>query len=318
MKITVLDRCTLTAGDLDFSALDRLGQVAYYDLVPSERLPEVIRDSEAVLVNKAVIDRQVMDACPALRYVGLFATGYNNIDLKAAEEKGICVCNVPGYSTPSVAQQVFAFILAYATSLPEYDRSTHNGDWITSHTFSYFPYPVSELAGKTLGIFGYGAIGRKVAEIGRAFDMEILVCTRTPPKDCPDLQVTMEVLFRRSDYLTFHCPLTPLTKELVCKQTLSWMKPTAYLINTARGGIVVEQDLADALNAGEIAGAGIDVLTVEPMRANQPLLKAKNCRITPHMAWASAESRQRLLWLVCENLRQFQAGTPIHQVFPEM
>lgn len=314
MKIVVLDLCTVTVGDLDFSGLEKLGEVTYYDILPEEKLAGAIGDAEIVLVNKARLTREILSACPKLRYVGLFATGYDNVDVEAAAELGIVVCNVPGYSTDSVTQQTFAFILAHATSLVEYDRSTRNGDWVKSGAFSYFPFSLSELAGKTLGVFGFGSIGSRVASVGSAFGMEVLVNSRTEKPDCPYPFVSAEELFRRSDYLTFHCPLTDRTRNLVNRETLALMKPTAFLVNTSRGGVVVEEDLADALNRGVIAGAGIDVLCTEPMTADSPLRGAKNCMITPHVAWATIEARERLVSAVGDNIRAFLDGKPIHRV----
>ena len=314
MKIVLPDKRTLTNGDLDFSELETLGEVEYYDDLSADELVGVVKDADIALINKAKFRRNVIMGCEKLKMIGLFATGYDNVDLAAATEKGIVVCNVPGYSTDCVAQHTFALILAHANSLCEYSASVNHGDWVESGTFSYFPFPISELAGKTLGIFGYGAIGRKVASIGQAFGMNVLVHTRTQPKDCPFALVSTEELFCRSDYLSFHCPLTEQTRGLVNKDTLALMKPTAFLVNTSRGGVIVEEDLADALNRGVIAGAGIDVLRVEPMTADQPLRKAKNCIITPHVAWAGLETRTRLISMVCENVRAFQRGAPIHKV----
>lgn len=309
MKITVLDKCTLTVGDIDFSPIESLGDVRYYDILTKMQIIEAARDAQVLLCNKAIIDGEIMDACKELEYIGLFATGYNNIDLAEASKRGISVVNVPGYSTNSVCQLTMAYILSHATSLGEYNTSTHNGEWIRSHTFSYFPFPITELAGKTLGIYGFGAIGRKVALCAEAFGMNVIVSTRTQHDDGYKY-VSVEELFAQSDYLTLHAPLTKENEGLVCKKTLSLMKKTAYLINTSRGGVVNEQDLADALNEGTIAGAAIDVLTVEPMRETTPLLKAKNCTITPHVAWASIESRIRLIKIVAENIRAYQNGTP--------
>ncbi len=309
MKITVLDKCTLTVGDIDFSPIEALGQVEYFDILSKEDIISCAKDSDAIICNKAVIDGEIMENCKNLKYIGLFATGYNNIDLEEASLRNIAVVNVPGYSTNSVAQLTMAYILSQTTSLAKYDASTHNGEWIKSHTFSYFPYPIAELAGKTLGIYGMGAIGRKVAQCAESFDMNVIVHTRTV-RDNDYEYVSLEELFKRSDYISLHAPLTEENKGLICKKTLSMMKPTAYLINTSRGGVVNEQDLADALNNGTIAGAAIDVLTVEPMSSETPLLKAKNCTITPHIAWASIESRKRLIQKVAENIKAYQNGTP--------
>mgnify|MGYP004665309663 CR=1 FL=1 len=314
MKTVILDKCTVTNGDIDFSELLGIGDTECFDLLPESDIARVLRDADAVICNKAQIDRKIIESCPKLKYIGLFATGYNNIDTEAAKEHGICVCNVPGYSTDAVAQHTFSFILALSGSLCDYTASSSNGDWVRSKTFTYFPFPISELAGKALGIFGYGSIGRTVAEIGRAFKMNIIVCTRSKPTDTNVELVSKEELFSRSDFLTLHAPLTKETEKIVNTETLSLMKKSAYLINTARGGCVDEKALADALNGGKIAGAGIDVLTVEPMCGNNPLLTAKNCLVTPHIAWAPKETRKRLIALVAKNLRAFKNGKPINVV----
>ena len=314
MKIELFDRCTLTVGDIDFSAIEALGGVTYHNIVPSQELAAAIGDADIALVNKAVLTDEIFAQCPNLKYVGLFATGFNNIDLEAARRHHITVCNAPGYSTDSVTQHVFALLLQIAGSIGQYDRSVHNGDWVKSLAFSYFPYPITEIKDKTFGIFGFGSIGKSVAKVADAFGMKVIVCTRTKPENCPYELVRKEELFVRSDFLTIHSPLTPQTKELVNKDTLSLMKPTAVLINTARGGVVNEQDLAGALNSGKIAAAGLDVLTVEPMRADNPLLGAKNCVITPHTAWASREARQRLIGLVADNISAFLNGKPVNVV----
>ena len=313
MKITVLDKCTLTVGDIDFSPIEALGDVSYYDILTHNEIIDVSKDTEVLLCNKAVIDADIMDKCKNLKYIGLFATGYNNISTDEAKKRGIIVVNVPGYSTYSVAQLTMAFILSHATSLHSYNESTHSGEWIKSYAFSYFPYPITELYGKTLGVYGMGAIGRKVAECAKTLGMNVIASTRTV-RDSEYEYVSVEELFKRSDYLTLHAPLTAENRELVCKQTLSLMKPTAYLINTSRGGVINEADLADALNNGTIAGAALDVLTVEPMKEGNPLLKAKNCTITPHVAWASLESRIRLINIVAENIKAYQNGTPVNVV----
>ena len=313
MKITVLDKCTLTVGDIDFSPIEALGEVSYYDILPHEEIIDAAKDAEVLICNKAVIDADIMDKCKNLKYIGLFATGYNNISTDEARKRGIVVVNVPGYSTYSVAQLTMAFILSHATSLHNYNESTHSGEWIKSYAFSYFPYPITELYGKTLGVYGMGAIGRKVAECARVLGMNVIACTRTV-RDNDYEYVSVEELFKRSDYLTLHAPLTADNRELVFKKTLSLMKPTAYLINTSRGGVINEADLADALNNGKIAGAALDVLTVEPMKEGNPLLKAKNCTITPHVAWASLESRIRLINIVAENIKAYQNGTPVNVV----
>ena len=313
-KIAVLDTCTLPVGDIDFTPIDKLGETEYHDILSKDEIKEKCADSDVILCNKAVIDAEIMDACPKLKYIGLFATGYNNIDVKAAAERGITVCNAPGYSTDSVAQLVFAYILNHATSLDCYDRSTHDGEWVRSHTFSYFPFPISELKGKTLAVIGYGAIGKKVASIGAAFGMNVIIATRTKPAECPYTLVTVDRAFAEADYLTVHCPLNDGTRGLINAERLATMKPTAYVINTARGAVADENALRDALDRGVISGAACDVLTVEPMREDDPLRGAKNLTLTPHVAWASYEARVRLISLVASNLRAYQNGLPVNTV----
>ena len=314
MKIAVLDVCTITNGDVSLDKIEALGEVVKYDVLPAAMVPDAIGDAKAVIVNKAEITEAVMEACPNLKYVGLFATGYNNIDIAAAEKRGITVCNVPGYSTDSVAQLTISMILSFATNIAKYDQSTHNGDWTRMNKFSYMPYSIMELRGKVLGIYGYGAIGKQVAKVAEALGMEIIVHNRSIPKDCPYEFVSKDEIFKRSDFLTFHCPLNDQSRHIVNKDTLAMMKPTAYIINTARGGLVKEDELSEALKAGVIAGAGMDVLTVEPMTPGHPYLYTPNMIITPHVAWAAIESRQRLIGKVAENLSAFMRGTPINTV----
>ena len=310
MIITVLDRNTLTVGDMDFSPIEALGEVRYYDVLPAEKLPEVLADTEAVLINKAKMTRELIEKLPKLRYIGLFATGYNNVDLEAAGEHGISVVNAPGYSGASVAQLVFSFILQFATSLSDYNASVHRDEWVYSPTFAYFPYKITELAGKTLGIVGYGDIAKRVAKIGDAFGMNVLIHSRRIYNDCPYRQADRETLFREADFISLNCPLNPGTEKLVCRETLALMKPTAFLVNTSRGGVVDSDALAEALNSDKIAGAGVDVLETEPMSENDPLRTAKNLIITPHIAWASFEARKRLVIMVAESLRLWAEGTP--------
>jgi glycerate dehydrogenase len=267
------------------------------------------------VVNKARITAEIMDACPNLKFIGLFATGYNNIDTVAAAARGIVVCNVPGYSTQSVAQHTFALMLHFASRVDEYAASVARGDWANASTFSYLSFPSHELCGRTLAIYGYGNIGRKVADIGRAFGMKVIATVRTPrPAEDGVEFVDVNELFSRADYLSLHCPLTEETRHLVNAQTLSLMKPTAYIINTARGGVIEEDALCDALNSGRLAGAGIDVLDTEPMRPSHPYLTAKNCYITPHVAWGTLDARSRLITMVAENLKAYEAGKPINKV----
>lgn len=314
MKITILDRNTLTIGDMDFSPIEALGEVSYYDALPQEEVVSACQGADAVLINKAEMTREVIEALPDLKYIGIFATGFNNVDIAFARERGIDVCNVPGYSTDSVAQLVFAFIFSFATSIAKYDEAVHRGEWIHSPTFAFFPYHLSELADKTLGIVGFGNIGKKVAKIGEAVGMKVLIYSHRRYDDCPYEQVDKETLFGRSDYISLNCPLNEGTQNLVCEETLSLMKQTACIINTSRGGVVDSVALANALNCDRIRGAGIDVLVKEPMEKDDPLFTAKNCLITPHIGWASLEARSRLMLKVAENLSAWKNGAPIHVV----
>ena len=313
MKIIVLDKCTVTKGDVDLSPIERLGEVEYYDLLTHEEIKKVLKNADAVICNKAKIDRDIIESS-SLKYIGLFATGYNNIDIEAAHERGITVCNVPGYSTDSVAQLTFSLILELAGNASKYAASVAAGDWKRSKQFSYFFAPISELAGKTLGIYGLGTIGLAVAKIALAFNMKVIAYTRTPKEAEGIRLVDKETLFGESDFLSFHCPLNNESALAVNAHTLSLMKPTAFIINTARGGVIDEKALADALENRVIAGAALDVLTDEPMRDDCVLFGAKNCIITPHIAWAAYETRVRLIELVCNNLAAFKAGKPINTV----
>ena len=315
MKIAVLDWYTVNiSGDIPVSQLEELGEVNVIPLTKPEETIEKIGDADIVLCNKVLITREVMDACPNIKYVGLFATGYNNVDVDYAAQKGIVVCNAGQYSTNAVAQQTFAYILDRFSRIRDYDTAVKNGEWERSPAFSYFPVPTSELAGKTLSIVGFGSIGRKVAEIGSAFGMNIVVSTRTQPKDCPYEVTDLYTAAEKADVLTFHCPLTDKTAGIINKELLTHMKPTAMLINTSRGGVVNEADLAQALNSGKIGAAYLDVLVKEPMSPDTPLKSAKNCVITPHTAWAPLETRQRLVDIVCDNIRAWQKGSPKNKV----
>lgn len=313
MKTVILDKRTVTTGDLDMTPLERYGEVEYYDVLPKDRIIEVLQGADAVVVNKAVIDREIMDATD-LKFIGLFATGYNNIDVEYAKEKGIVVCNVPGYSTNSVTQITFSLLLDLASSTSKYSASVANGDWQRATCFSYLSFPVNEIAGKVLGIYGLGNIGISVARVALAFGMKVIAYTRTPKQVEGVEMVSREELFRESDFLSFHCPLNKDSEKAVNEQTIALMKPTAYIINTARGGVIDEYALAKALKEGRIAGAGLDVLTVEPMSIDCPLANIDNCIITPHIAWAAFESRSRLIERVGENMAAFLAGSPINVV----
>lgn len=314
MKISILDWTTVTSGDISSDIFKQFGDVECFELCSNELAAEQIGDADMVLCNKVLITEEVMNKCKNLKYIGLFATGYNNIDLEAASRHGIIVCNAGSYSTYAVAQQTFAYILDYCNKISEYDSFVKNDGWVNSKTFSKFPYCTQELLSKTLSIIGYGAIGKAVAKIGEAFGMNVIINTRTKPENCPYEVVSVEEAFSRADFLTVHCPLTPQTAEIINKENLSLMKKTAVVINTARGGITDEQALADALNEERISAAYTDVLVNEPMSPETPLKNAKNCVITPHTAWAPLETRLRLVDIVCDNIRAYLGGNPKNKV----
>lgn len=316
LKTVVLDWGTVSNGDISCDAIYSTGEISFHTLTRPEETINQIGDSDIVLCNKVLITEEVMKACRNIKYIGLFATGFNNIDLKAAKERGIIVSNAGSYSTDAVAQHVFALILQHYSKVSTYKSFVEDGSWISSPTFSAFPYPIYELAGKTLSIVGYGSIGKAVAKIAEAFNMNILVSTRTKPASCKYEVVSMDEAFRRADIITFHCPLTEQTKGLISRDRLSLMKKSALLINTSRGPVADEQALADALNSGLIAGAGLDVLEHEPMRPDSPLIGARNCVITPHVAWAPLETRSRLVSIVNENIKAYMNGTPKNVVNP--
>ena len=314
MDIAVLDKQTLTCeGDVDFSPIEKLGNVRWLRIGSEDDIIRGARGCTAVLCNKILITRRVLESLPEVKYVGVFATGYNNVDLKAARELGVTVTNVPGYSGAAVAQHVMALILHFYSKADVYDRAVRAGEWEAQDCFSYFPYPMHEVCGKTLGIFGFGDIGKRVAKAAAALDMKVLVHTRTLPGNCPYELVDKKELFSRSDVLTLHCPLTEQTEKLINKDTLALMKSGAILINTARGGLVDEDALYDALTGGRIKAAALDVLGQEPPRANR-LIGLDNCVITPHVAWAPAETRNRLVSLAAKNLTAYMCGKPINTI----
>lgn len=310
LNIVLTDYSTITSGDLDVSVFEQFGSVTLYGETLPEQTAERIKDADIVIINKTVIGRAELDAAKHLGLVALFATGYNNVDVAYARERGVTVCNAGSYSTGAVAQQVLGYILNHASRISEYDADVKKGDWIRSRLFCFFSRPTSELEGKTLGIFGYGAIGSRVARLANAFGMRVIACTRTPKADDTVQFVDFDTLLSQSDYLTVHCPLTEQTGELFDSSAFSRMKKGAYFINTARGGVIDEQALRDALESGRLSGAAVDVLTLEPMRADCPLLGAPNITITPHVAWAPLETRQRLLSIVCDNVEAFINGNP--------
>lgn len=317
MKIVVLDGCAANSGDISWDSLTQYGELTVYDRTDDADVIARIGDAELITTNKTVIDRHAMESCPKLKYIGVLATGYNVVDLDAAKEHGIVVTNVPAYSTDAVAQFTFALLLELANQVGVHNSSVKDGGWVRSKDFSYSVMPTMELYGKTMGIIGYGSIGHRVADIAHAFGMKVLVSSRTEKK-LPEggwiRWVSREELFAEADVISIHCPLFPETKGMINRETIGLMKRTTLVINTARGGCIVEQDLADALNSGRIAGAAVDVVSQEPMKEDNPLLTAKNIIITPHIAWAPREVRQRLLQIAGDNMGAFLAGHPINVV----
>ena len=314
MRIIVADAATVVGNGIDVEFLKEFGEVVVYDLTPPELLVERLQGADAVICNKTRITAEVMAACPDLKYIGLFATGFNNIDVAYAADHGVTVCNVPGYSTEAVAQHSFAQLLAITDRCHEYNQTVAQGDWIRSRAFTYFPIPLTELCGKTIGIVGYGAIGKRMGDMARAFGMKVLVCGRRPIRDTDVEQVPFEEMLRRSDVVSMHCPLNADSEGMMNAAAFAMMKPGSVFINTARGGLVDEHALRAALDSGHLMGAGVDVLQVEPMTEDCPLLGAPNCIITPHIAWAGVETRRRLMGIVAENIRSWLSGKPINRV----
>lgn len=316
MKIVVLDGYGLNPGDLSWEGMQALGDLTVYDRTAPDELLQRAAGAEALITNKTVITAQDMAALPALRYIGVLATGYNIIDVKAAKERGIIVTNIPAYSTESVAQMVFAHILHITQRVGHYAYANRHGRWANNPDFCYWDTNLVELAGKKIGIVGLGNTGKATARIASAFGMQVCAYTSKPQSELPEGMRKMELdeLFSECDVVSLHCPLTPATQGLVNAARLSVMKPSAMLINTGRGPLVNEQDLADALNEGVIAAAGLDVLSSEPPRYTNPLLTAKNCFITPHIAWATKEARVRLMDIAVENLKGYMRGEIINNV----
>lgn len=314
MKIVLTDAQTVVDDLVTANCLSEFGEVVSYGLLKYEEVAEAIADADVVLCNKTLLDSHTLRLAKQLKYIGIFATGYNNIDVDYCRAHGITVCNAGSYSTQSVAQQTFALILAYYNQIAAYDRYVKDGRWKRSPTFSPFVYPLNELMGKTLGIVGLGAIGQEVAAIANAFRMRVIGYNRSV-KNVPNVeQVSFERLLSESDIVSVHCPLNADSEDLFNKETFLKMKKGALFVNTARGGVVVEQDLYDALESGHLGGACLDVLRVEPMEEDCLLMEAKNCIITPHVAWAPLETRQRLMGIVADNIRNFLNGTPTHVV----
>ncbi|NLS91558.1 MAG: D-2-hydroxyacid dehydrogenase [Planctomycetaceae bacterium] len=314
-QIVILDDYALNPGDLSWQRLQDLGDCTIYDRTPPADVADRIQDAEIVLTNKGLVTREAIARAPNLRYVGVMATGYNVVDIEAAAEKGIIVTNVPTYGTSSVAQMVFAHLLNLTQRVGDHSAAIHQGKWAAAADWCYWDSPLIELAGLTMGIVGFGRIGQAVAKLADAFEMKVLAVTE-PVVPVPDYVrlVDLDTLFRESDAITLHCPLTPQTDRLVNRERLEKMKRTAFLINTGRGPLVDEEALARALGEQRIAGAGLDVLCQEPPPADHPLTQLENCFVTPHIAWATASSRRRLLDAVVDNVAAFLAGRTQNRV----
>ena len=307
MKIVVLDGYTLNPGDLSWESLKACGNCTIYDRTPKELAIERIADADAVFTNKVVLNEEIFNACPSIKYIGVLATGYNVVDLNSATNAGITVTNIPAYSTDSVAQLVFSHLLNVVNQIQTHANAVRKGEWVISKDFSFCLSPQIELSGKTLGIIGFGRIGRKVAAIGSAFGMNILFQNRSKKSDVSAnfIQCELDELLQKSDVVSLNCPLTETNVGFINKQKLALMKPGAILVNTGRGPLINEYDLAEALRNGQLAAAALDVLSSEPPAKNNPLLSLRNCFITPHIAWATIEARQRLMNIAVENLQAF-------------
>lgn len=315
MKIVVADGFVLNPGDISWQLIDALGELVVYDRTPPELMLERCSGADIILTNKTPVTKTLIAACPNLKMIGVLATGYNIVDVAAAKEKGIVVCNVPAYATAAVAQYVFSLLLSLTNHIHLHNASVKAGEWVNNKDWSYSKAPILELAGKTMGIVGLGNIGRQTALIAEAFGMKVVYYSRHKKQDAGNAEyASLEEVFAKSDVVSLHCPLQADNNQFVNTTLLHSMKPTALFINTARGQLVNEQDLADALNNNIIAGAALDVLSKEPPAADNPLLSAKNCIITPHLAWNTKEARLRVMQTTADNIKAFTSGKPINAV----
>ena len=319
MKIAVLDGYAENPGDLSWDPIREFGEVTVYDRVSYEESPaiaEAIGDAEIVVLNKTPVSKETIDRCPNIRMITVLATGYNIVDTEYCREKGIPVCNVPVYGTWSVSQFAIAMLLEVCHHIGAHDKSVHDGEWAASPDWSYWKYPLIELQGKTAGIIGLGNIGRRTAAVAAALGMKVIAYNPHQTEEGRKLAeyVSQDELFARADVIFLHMPLRPSNRGLICKENIAKMKDGVILINNSRGQMVVEEDLADALNSGKIAAAALDVVSTEPVRADNPLLKAKNCIITPHISWAAKESRQRIMEVTVRNIRSFLDGNPVNVI----
>ncbi len=314
MKILITDGATVKSNnDLSLDILDQFGEVVEFEAITKDQLEEQIVNTDILLCNKTIIDKALMDKSPTLKYIGLFATGYNNIDIEYAKEKGIVVCNAGSYSTNAVAQQVIAYILNFYTKLSEYNAFVKKGGWLRAPVFSPLVFGTDEVFGKTLGLIGYGSIAKAVEKVAVALGMKILIYTRTV-REQSDKFVSLDYLLENSDIVSVHCPLNEQSREMFNSETFKKFKDGAYFINTARGGVVNEEALFEALKSGKLSGAAIDVLTTEPMLNTCVLKNAPNLTITPHTCWAPLTTRKRLLEIVCDNIKAFLEGNPQNDV----
>lgn len=313
MKVVILDAKTLTNDDIDFSVFDEFGEVTIYDYTKYNQIAERIKDAEIILCNKSIMNRMTLKDAKNVKYIGLFATGYNNVDIEYTNERNITVCNAGSYSTNAVAQHVFALILEHYNKVGEYNKFVKDGGWIHSEKFSPFK-PMKEMDGRTLGIVGYGSIGKKVVKIAQAFDMKVLAYNRSPKKDESVRFVEMDELLEKSDIVSIHCPLNRDSEKMCNKDFFSKMKDGALFINTSRGGVVDEPALIEAVKSGKLSGAGLDVVAVEPMEKHYDILDIDNIIITPHSAWAPVETRTRLVEIVRNNIKKWVAGAPVNVI----
>ena len=316
MKIVILDGYTENPGDLSWDGFENLGELTVYDRTPREKIIERIGKAEAVIVNKTPIDKATLEACPNIRYIGVLATGYNVVDVNAAKEKGIAVCNIPTYGTEAVAQFAIALLLEVCHHVAHHSQAVHEGRWENNADWCFWDYPLIELAGKTMGIIGFGRIGQATGRIAKALGMKVIAFDEYANDSGSMIAeyVSLDELFAQSDVITLHCPLFPSTEGIINEKNIAKMKDGVIIINNSRGQLIHEGDLAEALNSGKVYAAGLDVVSSEPINGNNPLLKAKNCIITPHISWAPKESRKRLMDIAVNNLAAFINGNPINVV----
>lgn len=310
MKIVILDGYTENPGDLSWEGFEKLGELTVYDRTPENEAADRIGDAQIVITNKTPISEAVLEACPSIKYIGILATGYNIVDVEAAKKRGIPVCNIPTYGTAAVAQMVFALLLEICHHAGAHSDAVKEGRWSANKDWCFWDYPLIELAGKTMGIIGFGRIGQAAGRLARAFGMNVLAFDSMPNESGRRIAeyASLDELYSRSDVISLHCPLFPATEKMICRESIQKMKDGVILINTSRGGLIDEDDLAEALQDGKVYAAGCDVVSTEPIKEENPLLKCANAILTPHIAWAPKESRQRLMDIAVDNLEKFMKG----------